>query len=49
MNSTYWLTSLNGGVGGGGGLLIEKGVRIEGGLGKITITKEPLFIISESS
>ena len=45
MNSTYWLTSLN----GGGGLSIEKGLRIEGGLGNITLTKEPLFIISESS
>ena len=44
MNSTYWLTSLN-----GGGLSIEKGLRIEGGLGNITLTKEPLFIISESS
>ena len=49
MNSTYWLTSLNGGVGGGVVLLIEKGLRIEGGLGNITLTKEPLFIISESS
>ena len=47
MNSTYWLTSLNGG--GGVVLLIEKGLRIEGGLGNITLTKEPLFIISESS
>ena len=47
MNSTYWLTSLNGR--GGGVLSIEKGLRIEGGLGNITLTKEPLFIISESS